>query len=86
MVLAVVDLDAEVDHRESGEVAALPDVLDPLLDRGDVVPRDRAAERVVVELEVGAARERLDADLAVGELSVAARLLLVAAVRLRPGA
>ena len=44
--------------------------------------RDRAAEDVVDELEVRAARQRLHADLAVAELAVAAGLLLVAAVRL----
>jgi len=46
------------------------------------LPRDRAAEDVVHELEVGAARQRLDPDLAVAELAVAAGLLLVSSVRL----
>ncbi len=41
-----------------------------------------AAEDVVHELEIGAARERLHLDLAVAELAVAAGLFLVAAVRL----
>ena len=41
-----------------------------------------AAEDVVLELEVAAARQRLHADLAVAELAVAAGLLLVPAVRL----
>ena len=44
--------------------------------------RDRAAEDLVDELELAAARQRLHADLAVAELAVAAGLLLVAAVRL----
>ena len=44
--------------------------------------RDRAAEDVVDELELAAARQRLHPDLAVAELAVAAGLLLVAAVRL----
>ena len=74
--------DPEVDHRVAGEIAAQPRVLDPLLDRRDELPRDRAAEDVVDELEVGAARQRLDLDLAVAELAVAAGLLLVPAVRL----
>ena len=72
----------EVDHREAGEEAAHPRVLDALLDGRDELPRDRAAEDVVDELEVAAARQRLDLDLAVAELAVAARLLLVPAVRL----
>ena len=54
----------------------------PFLDRRDELPRDRAAEDVVDELEVAAARQRLDLDLAVAELAVAAGLLLVPAVRL----
>ena len=74
--------DAEVDHRVAGEVAAHARVLDALLDRRNELPRNRAAEDVVDELEIGAARQRLDLDLAVAELAVAAGLLLVAAVRL----
>ena len=52
----------------------------PFLDGGDELPRDRAAEDLVDELELAAARQRLHADLAVAELAVAAGLLLVAAV------
>ena len=54
----------------------------PFLDGRDELTGDRAAEDVVLELEVAAARQRLDADLAVAELAVAAGLLLVPAVRL----
>ena len=53
----------------------------PFSTAGHELARDRAAEDVVDELEVGAARQRLDLDLAVAELAVAAGLLLVAAVR-----
>ena len=79
---AVEDAGAEVDHRVAGEEAAHPRVLDPLLDRRHELARDRAAEDVVDELEVAAARQRLELHLAVAELAVAAGLLLVAAVRL----
>ncbi len=72
----------EVDHREAGEEAAQPRVLDALFHGGNELPRNRAAEDVVDELEVAAARQRLHLDLAVAELSVSAGLLLVAAVRL----
>ena len=82
MIRAVEDGGLEVDHRVSGQESAHARVLDPLLDRRDVLPRNRAAEDVVLELEVAAARQRLHADLAVAELPVPARLLLVAAVRL----
>ncbi len=54
----------------------------PFSTAGHELPRDRAAEDVVLELEVAAARQRLHADLAVAELPVAAGLLLVPAVRL----
>ena len=82
MVGAVEHGDAEVDHRIAGQIAAGPRVLDPLLDRRHELARNRPAEDVVDELEVGAAAQRLDADLAVAELPVAAGLLLVAPVRL----
>ena len=82
MIRAVVEHDAEVDDRIAGEVAAQPRFLDALLDGGNELPRDRAAEDLVDELELAAARQRLHADLAVAELAVAAGLLLVPAVRL----
>ena len=85
VVRAVEHGDAEVDHRKAGEIAAHARFLDALFDRRDELARDRAAEDVVDELEVGAARQRLDLDLAVAELAVAAGLLLVAAVRLGGG-
>ena len=52
MVLAVEELDLEVDHGEAGDEAPQPRVLDALLDRGDEVLGDRPAEDVVDELEV----------------------------------
>ena len=82
MERAVEDRGAEVDHRVAGEEAAHPRVLDALLDRRHELARDRAAEDVVDELEVAAARQRLELHLAVAELAVAAGLLLVPAVRL----
>ena len=82
MVRAVEDRDAEVDHRKAGEIAAHARFLNALFHRRNELARDRAAEDVVDELEVRAARQRLDLDLAVAELAVAAGLLLVAAVRL----
>ena len=57
----------------------------PFSTAGHELPRNRTAEDVVLELEVAAARQRLHADLAVAELPVAARLLLVAAVCLGGG-
>src|SRR5205814_9636060 len=48
--------------------------------RRNQLPRDRSAENIVDELEVRAARQRFNLDLAVAGLTVPARLLLVAAV------
>ena len=55
-----------------------------LLDRGDELARDGAADDRVDELEAGAALERLDAQERDPELAVAAGLLLVACPRPRP--
>ena len=82
VIRAVEDRRLEVHHRVAGEEPAHPRFLDALLDGRHVLARDRAAEDVVDELEIAAARQRLDPDLAVAELSVAAGLLLVASVRL----
>ena len=81
MERAVEHRRAEIHHRVARQEAAQPRVLHALFDRRDELPRDRAAEDVVHELEVAAARKRLELDLAVAELAVAAGLLLVAAVR-----
>jgi hypothetical protein len=82
VVLAVQEPHGEVDDGVAGEVAAPPRLLDPLLDRRPEVLRDGAAEDLIDEAEFLAAGERLDLDLAVGELAAAAGLLLVAAVPL----
>src|SRR5258708_15823309 len=73
---------AEVDDGIACQEAFDPRVLNALLDRRNVLPGDGASEDLVDELEVTPARERLHGDLAVGELSVTARLLLVTPVGL----
>ena len=77
VVLAVVEHDAHVDHRVAGEEAFGHGVADALLDGGDEVARDDAADDLVDELEALAARLRLHLDPGVGELAAAAGLLLV---------
>ena len=58
----------------------------PLLDAGDELAGYRAADDLVDELEAGPLGQRLDLDVADGELAVAAGLLHVPAVALgRPG-
>ncbi len=54
-----------------------------LLDARDELPRHRAADHLVDELEAGALRQRLHLDVAHGELAVPAGLFDVAAVSLR---
>ena len=80
VIRAVVEDHAEIDHREAGEIAARGRFDNSLLDRGNVVLGNRAAEDLVDELEVAAARQRFHLDLAVAELAVAAALLLVASL------
>src|SRR5205085_6838295 len=76
VVLPIGEADAEIDHRIAGQETLLARVLNALLHRWDVLAWDGAAVDVVDELEIAAARQRLHGDLAVGELAVAARLLL----------
>ena len=59
-------------------------VLGRLADGGDVLPRHRAADDPVAELEALAARARRDVELDVGELAVAAGLALEPRVLVRP--
>ena len=82
VVAAVVDGGLEVDDGVAGEVAAGGGLDDALLDGGDEVAGDGAAEDFAGELEAAAAGEGLHADFAVAELAVAAGLLLVAALGL----
>src|SRR4029079_2835810 len=82
VIRAVEDRRLEVDHWVAGQEATRACVLDAFLDRRDELARNGATEDVVLELEVAAARQRLDADLAIAELAVAAGLLLVPAVGL----
>ena len=72
MILTIEQPHAEVDDRIPGQITAPSGVLNSFLHCGDVLPRNRSSEDLVDELEVPAARQRLDLDLAIGELSVAA--------------
>src|SRR5262249_17773678 len=77
VILAVIERDRYVDDREP-ERTAIEKLARPLLPRRYVLPRYRAADDMVDDLEAGAARQRLDLDMDVPELAVAAALLLVA--------
>ncbi len=85
MVRAVVEDHPEIDHRVAGEVAAQARLLDAFFHGGYELPRDRAAEGFVHELELAAARQWLHANLAVAKLAMAAGLFLVAPVGLDLG-
>src|SRR5579863_2491032 len=82
MVLAIEQTHPEIDHWISGEITATPGILNAFFHRWTVVVRNRAAEDLVDEVELGAALHRLDLDPAVRELAASAGLLLVAAVTL----
>src|SRR5690606_1460887 len=83
VVGAVEALGLEVDHRVAGEDALLRRLLDPLVHRRDELAGDHAADDRVRDHVAGPARQRLQADVAVAVLAVAARLLLVLALPLR---
>ena len=80
MIRTVVEHDAEIDHRKSGEVSARRRILDSFFDGRNEVLRNRAAENVVHEFELSAARQRLHLDLAIAVLAVPAGLFLVASL------
>ena len=79
VIFAVVQADAEIDHRETREVAARGGVANSLFDRGNPVLGDGAAKDVVDELDALAAFGRLHLDAADAELAVAAGLFFVLA-------
>ena len=79
MVLAVGEGHGDIDDREP-ERTPVQILLHAALDRGDVLPRHRATDNGLGELETGAAGQRLDVEMDITELAVAARLLLVAAM------
>ena len=82
VVAAVVQRDLDVDHLVAGENAALHRVLDALVDRLDVLLRNRAALGVVGELVALARLVRRDADLRVAVVTRTTGLTDVLAFRL----
>jgi hypothetical protein len=75
VVRAVVERRAHANHRVAGEHAFLHGLDDPLLDRGDEVPRHGPAHDLVHELE--ALLHGLEPHMDVAELAPSAGLLLV---------
>src|SRR5438034_10802321 len=67
--LAVVDDNAYVLQRETGDRSGREHLLDALLHRGDELVRDRPALDLVDELETRSARQRLDAQEHLAELA-----------------
>src|SRR5690606_30556013 len=80
MVLAVIDRDAHIDDREARDRAFGQHLPDPFLDGRDVLARNRATDDLVRELEARAARQRLDPEAHLAELTGPAGLLPVAMV------
>src|SRR5829696_8977237 len=74
MVRAVVQLDAHVVDRITGENAARQRFLNALIDRLDVFLRNRSTDRVVLELIPGAGWQRDEPNLRLAELTAAAGL------------
>src|SRR2546425_7322644 len=82
VVRAVGEPDLDVHHRVAGEHAGVERLADTLLDGGNVLPRYRAADDLVLELEA-LPRVGLDLEVDVAVLAAAARLSHVAPLRLR---
>ena len=81
---AIVQRDLEVDHREAGQHARLHGLFDALLDRPDILTRNRAADDPVHELEALAALQRLELQLDMAVLALAAGLPHELAVDIGP--
>src|SRR5438046_2931344 len=80
MVRTVVEHNSEINHRKSSQISASRCVFDSLFNGRDIVPGNRPAENVVDEFEFRAPRQRLDFDLAIAILAMAAGLFLVASL------
>ena len=70
---------AEIDHRETRQIAARGGFADSALHRRNPVAGNRAAENIIDELDALAAFDRLHLDAADAELPVATGLFLVLA-------
>src|SRR5262245_49923601 len=70
----------DVHHRVAGQHAGIERFADAFLDRRDVLPRDRAADDLVLELEALARLVRLDLEVDVAVLTAAAGLPHIAAL------
>ena len=77
VVLAVDEARFEVDDLVAGDLAALALGFDRVLDRGNELARNTAADDFVGELDAGARGHRLEDHLHFGVLTRAAALLLV---------
>src|SRR3712207_3177881 len=79
---AVVETNLHVNHGVAGDVPPRHRLDNPLLNRGDELARDGAADDAVLELEARAAGQRGELYPRIAELAPAAGLLLVAALGL----
>ena len=77
VILAVDELNLDVDHRETGDHARAHHAVEALFDARDIFLRHRAADDLGFELVALARLVRLDHDRHFGELTGTAGLLLV---------
>src|SRR5260370_41843767 len=82
VILTVQQTDAEVDDRKSRQESLASRVLNPFFHRRNVLARNRSAEDLVDKFEIRSAGQRLNRDLAVGELSMSGGLVFVASMRI----
>src|ERR1700678_1780923 len=84
MIGAVVNRTLKINHGKSGEIPTRSRFHDSLFNGGNEISRNGAAENLIGELELGAAREGLQANPAIAKLAVAAGLFFVTALHFRP--
>ena len=86
MIRTVVEHNSEINHRKSGQITAGGCVFDSLFNGRNIVPGNRPAENVIDEFELRSARQRLNFDLAIAVLTMAASLLFVSSLHVSPAA
>ncbi len=77
MIRPVIKDHTEIDHRITSQIAASRRILDSFFNGRNIIFRNRAAENIVDEFKLSAARHRLHFDFAIAILAVAAGLFFV---------
>ena len=80
MIRTVIQDNSEINDRKSSQISPRRSVFNAFLNRWNIVLRNRAAENIVHELELGPARQRFHLDFAIAVLAMTAGLFFVASL------